>query len=54
MIAKNKNITKAANELNISQPAIIKTMEGQINTKLFIKKTKAIILTQEINELITI
>ena len=37
-IAKNKNITKAANELNISQPAIskmLKTMEGQIGKKLY-------------------
>ena len=41
VIAKNKNITKAANELNISQPAIsrmLKTMEDQMNTKLFIRK----------------
>ena len=54
MIAKNKNITKAANELHISQPAIsrmLKTMEEQINTKLFIRKTKGVILTLEGNEL---
>ena len=54
VIAKNKNITKAANELNISQPAIsrmLKTMEDQLNTKLFIRKTKGVILTQEGNEL---
>lgn len=54
VIAKNKNITKAANELNISQPAIsrmLKTMEEQLNTKLFIRKTKGVILTQEGNEL---
>lgn len=54
IIAKNKNITKAANELNISQPAIsrmLKTMEEQLNTKLFIRKTKGVILTQEGNEL---
>lgn len=54
MIAKNKNITKAANELHISQPAIsrmLKTMEEQINTKLFIRKTKGVILTHEGNEL---
>ncbi len=54
IIAKNKNITKAAEELNISQPAIsrmLKTMEEQLNTKLFIRKTKGVILTQEGNEL---
>lgn len=54
IIAKNKNITKAANELNISQPAIsrmLKTMEDQMNTKLFIRKTKGVILTNEGKEL---
>lgn len=54
VIAKNKNITKAANELNISQPAIsrmLKTMEDQMNTKLFIRKTKGVILTNEGREL---
>lgn len=54
VIAKNKNITKAANELNISQPAIsrmLKTMEDQMNTKLFIRKTKGVILTNEGKEL---
>ena len=54
IIAKNKNITKAANELNISQPAIsrvLKTMEDQMNIKLFIRKNKGVILTPEGNEL---
>lgn len=54
VIAKNRNITKAANELNISQPAIsrmLKTMEDQMNTKLFIRKTKGVILTNEGKEL---
>ena len=54
VIAKNKNITKAANELNISQPSIsrmLKNMEDQMNTKLFIRKTKGVILTHEGNEL---
>ena len=54
VIAKNKNITKAANELNISQPAIsrmLKTMEDQMNTKLFIRRTKGVILTNEGKEL---
>ena len=54
IIAKNRNITKAANELNITQPFIsrmLKTMEEQMNTKLFIRKTKGVILTQEGQEL---
>ena len=54
VIAKNKNITKAASELNISQPAIsrmLKTMEDQMNTKLFIRQSKGVILTQEGKEL---
>ena len=54
VIAKNKNITKAARELRISQPAIsrmLKTMEEQMNTKLFIRKTKGVMLTKEGNEL---
>lgn len=54
VIAKNKNITKAANELNISQPAIsrmLKTMEDQMNIKLFIRKAKGVILTNEGKEL---
>ena len=54
VIAKNKNITKAANELNISQPAIsrmLKTMEDQMNTKLFIRQSTGVILTHEGNEL---
>ncbi len=54
VIAKNKNITKAANELNISQPAIsrmLKTMEEQMQTKLFIRISKGVILTNEGKEL---
>ena len=54
MIFKNKYITKAANELNISQPAIsrmLKTMEDQMNTKLFIRQSKGVLLTQEGKEL---
>lgn len=54
VIAKNKNITKAANELSISQPAIsrmLKTMEDQMNTKLFIRQSKGVLLTQEGKEL---
>ena len=40
-VAKNKSITRAANELLISQPAIsksIKTLEEQMREKLFIRK----------------
>ena len=36
-VAKNGNITKAANELIVSQPAVsksIKTLEEQLNTTL--------------------
>ena len=37
-VAKNKNITQAANELMVSQPAVsksIKTLERDLNTVLF-------------------
>ena len=40
-VAKNESVSRAANELSISQPAIsksIKTLEDQINTNLFIRK----------------
>jgi LysR family transcriptional regulator, cyn operon transcriptional activator len=53
-IAKNKSITRAANELHISQPAIskmLKTMEGQIGKKLFIRENKGVILSKEGTEL---
>lgn len=48
-VAKNENISRAANELLISQPAIsksIKTLEEQINTKLFIRKRDGVELTE--------
>ena len=48
-VAKNKNMSKAANELSISQPAIsksIKTLEEQLNTNLFIRKRDGIELTE--------
>lgn len=47
-VAKNKNITKAANELLISQPAItqtIKKLEEQIGYKLFYRNSKGVTLT---------
>ena len=45
-VAKNENITRAANELMISQPAIsrsIKTLEEQIGLNLFIRKRDGLI-----------
>lgn len=48
-VAKNGNITRAANELMISQPAIsksIKTLEEQMSTTLFVRKRDGVILTE--------
>lgn len=48
-VAKNESITRAANELMISQPAIsksIKTLEEQLNTNLFVRKRDGVILTE--------
>lgn len=48
-VAKNGSITRAANEMLISQPAIskaIKTLEEQMNTPLFIRKRDGVILTE--------
>ena len=48
-VAKNKSITRAANEMMISQPAIsksIKTLEEQLNTKLFIRNKDGVNLTE--------
>ena len=48
-VAKNQSISRAANELLISQPAIsksIKTLEEQINTELFIRKRDGVVLTE--------
>lgn len=53
-VANNKNITKAANELNISQPAIsksIKNLENQLGGKLFARTKRGVILTKEGEEL---
>ena len=49
-VAKNKNITKTANELMISQPAIsksIKNLEEQIGCTLFIRNKAGVSLTEE-------
>ena len=47
-VAERLNYTKAAHELNISQPALsmmIKKLEQELNTKLFYKKGRNIFLT---------
>lgn len=49
-VAKNKSITRAANELLISQPAIsksIKTLESQMGEKLFIRKSSGVELSEK-------
>ncbi len=53
-VAKEENITKASEQLSISQPAItkqIKNLENQLSVKLFKRKNKGVILTQEGKEL---
>lgn len=52
--AKNKNVTKASKELNISQPSIsrmLKSLEEQLGTTLFIREKRGVILTNEGKEL---
>lgn len=47
-VAKHKNITKASEELYISQPAIsnsIKELENELDIELFIRKNKGVELT---------
>lgn len=49
-VARNQNITKAANELRISQPGVsksIKNLEEQLNCTLFIRTKSGVYLTQE-------
>lgn len=49
-VAKNGNITKAAEELFISQPAVsksIKNLENNLGGKLFNRTKKGVILTEE-------
>lgn len=51
-VAKEKNITKAAEKLLISQPAVsksIKNLETQLGGKLFIRTKKGVVLTEEGN-----
>ena len=50
IVAKNKNMTKASNELHISQPAIsqsIKKLESQLGGTLFLRSNKGMELTKE-------
>ena len=50
VVAKHKNITRAAEELMISQPAIskcIKTLEEQLGGSLFIRTKRGVVLTRE-------
>lgn len=53
-VAKEKSISKAAEKLLISQPAVtqsIKTLEGELGGKLFIRTPKGVTLTNEGEEL---
>ena len=50
VVAKNKNMTKASEELFISQPALsqsIKKLEEQLNCTLFFRNNKGMELTKE-------
>ena len=50
VVAKNRNITKASKELNISQPSIIKSiknLEEQLGGQLFFRTKRGVILTDE-------
>ena len=54
-VSNEKNITKAAKKLNISQPAItkqIKNLESQLSITLFERKSKGLELTPEGKELL--
>lgn len=49
-VAKNKNISKAADELFVSQPAIsksIKKLESLLDCSLFIRSSRGVILSKE-------
>ena len=54
VVANNKSISKGAEVLSISQPAVsqaIHNLEGQLGTTLFVRTKKGIILTKEGEEL---
>lgn len=49
VVAEAKNITKASEKLNISQPAVtkhIKNLESQLKTPLFIRTKKGVVLNE--------
>lgn len=49
-VANNGNITRASEELNISQPAIsksVKNLEKQLGGQLFVRTKRGVILTEE-------
>ena len=49
-VANAKNITKASEILNISQPALtkaIKELENELNTTLLIRNKKGVVLTEQ-------
>ena len=53
-VANEKSISKGAEKLMISQPAVtqsIKTLEGELGGKLFVRTPKGVILTNEGEEL---
>ena len=50
IVAEKENITKASDELHISQPAItkqIKNLEDSLGFDLFIRTKRGVILTEE-------
>lgn len=50
VVANNSNITKASEKLNISQPAIsksIKNLEEQLGGQLFVRTKRGVVLTEE-------
>lgn len=54
VVANNKSISKGAEELMISQPAVtqsMKMLEGQLGVTLFVRTKKGVILTDEGEEL---
>lgn len=51
-VANHLNFARAAEELNISQPAVthqIQTLEAELNIKLFKRSTRFVSLTEEGN-----
>ena len=52
VVANHCNITKASEELSISQPAIsksIKNLEEQLGGQLFVRTKRGVVLTEEGN-----